>query len=355
LKPFGRWTNGFRARTKNQVVVESLALRREWDPTDRWPNPRPDEAASLVSADTDDLVATRVNGAVEVAGQFETGVELESLVDLLPEHGPATVSELTGWFHAHPDSGRVTGGHAVDPTAADLVFDGERRERAEQYYQAAVRLFDSALQGSRPWLRCLAVTGSTAYGDPKAGDDCDFMAIVRRGSVWVFVAYVFLRLRLRAWTRPSLPEPVWCFNYMLDEDTAIREFSRPRGFLFAREALVARPVEGEAYYRGLLRRGRWLRDEAPRLYARWESAPMPNPGAPESASPAARVLNVVLFPVVAAYLQLKGLWANHRLRRSGREAETFRTITRPGQMSLATRKFERLVDRMAPANRAAPE
>jgi hypothetical protein len=258
-------------------------------------------------------------------------------------------------MRAHPRSGRITGGHAVGPTAADLVIDGERRERAEQYYQAAVRLFDSALQRSRPWLRCLAVTGSTAYGDPRAGDDCDFMAVVRHGSLWVFVAYVFLRLRLRAWARSAPPEPEWCFNYMLDEETAIREFSRPHGFLFAREALVARPVEGESYYRGLLRRGEWLRHEAPRLYARWESAPMPEPQAPESAPPDVRILNVVLFPVVAAYLQLKGLWANRRLRRAGREAETFRTITRPGQMSLATRKFERLVDRMASVNRAAPE
>jgi hypothetical protein len=355
LGPFGRWTNGFRARTKNQVVAESFAVRREWDATNRWPNSQHDEAVSLMSADTDDLVATRVSGAVEVAGQFDTGVELERLVDLLPEHGPATVSELTGWIHAHPRSGRVAGGHAVAPTAADLVFDGERRERAEQYYQAAARLFDSALQGSRPWLRCLAVTGSTAYGDPKAGDDCDFMAVVRRGSLWVFVAYVFFRLRLRAWARPSRDEPEWCFNYLLDEDTAIRAFSRPRGFLFAREALVARPVEGEAYYRGLLRRGEWLQHEAPRLYARWESAPMPEPQAPGPAPRAVRVLNAVLFPVVAAYLQLKGLRANHRLRHAGREAESFRTITRPGQMSLATRKFERLVDRMAPANRAAPE
>jgi hypothetical protein len=309
----------------------------------------------MVSPDPENLVADRVTGAVEVAGLFETGVELETLVDLLPEQGPATVSDLAGWIRDHPQSGRVQEGIVVARDVPDLAPLAGRRERAERYYRLAVGLYESVLRRTRPWLRCLAVTGSTAYGDPKPGDDCDFMAVVRTGSVWVFVTYVFLRLRFRPPATLSPPEPEWCFNYLLDEETAIREFSRPRGFLFAREALVARPVEGEDYYRGLLRRAEWLRQEAPRLYARWERNPLPAPMPPEPVPVSFRVLNAVLFPVVATYLQLKGLWVNHRLRRSGRGGETFRTITRVGQMALATRKFEQLVDRMSPANRVAPE
>jgi hypothetical protein len=300
-------------------------------------------------------VAQRINGAVEVARRFETGVELEMLVDLLPEDGPTNVAALEGWIHDHPRSGRVNGRRAVAPEAADLPPDEGRRDRAEQYYGAAVRLFETTFPGIRPWLRCAVVTGSTAYGEARADDDCDLMAIVQKGTVWAFVTYVFLRLRLRRGNSEAPLGPKWCLNYLLDEDVAIREFSRPKGFLFAREALVARPVAGEGYYRSLLGQAEWLRYEAPRLYARWESADQPEPAPPDSAPLALRVMNVLLFPVVSAYLQLKGLWVNHRLRTSGRDEDVFRTITRFGQLSLATRKFEQLADRMARANRAAPE
>lgn len=337
------------------MFVRFLALDRKSDSTDRWPTSSVTEAAPGRTSTPNDLVTDRVSGVVEIAGEFDTGVKLETLVDLLPEHGPATVSDLRGWIQAHPGAGRISGERVVGPERPDFVVDGERHQRAERYYQAAVSLFASAFPGTRPLLRCVAVTGSTAYGDPRAGDDCDLMAVVRPGSVWVFITYAFLRLRLRRWVRPIPTEPEWCLNYVLDEDTAIQEFSRPRGFLFAREALVARPVEGEAYYRGLLDRGEWMRHEAPGLYARWRSGSGPASALSEPAPGAIRIINALLFPVLATYLQFKGLWTNLRLRRAGREGETFRTITRPGRMALASRKFERLAARMAPANRAARE
>ncbi|MFZ0830707.1 MAG: hypothetical protein WCB18_08970 [Thermoplasmata archaeon] len=312
-------------------------------------------STSAGDSDPEVLLAERLTGAVHVAGEFRTGVAFETLVDLLPEYGPSTVEDLTGWIQAHPSRSRVSEGRVLTPEVSDWDLDPRRRERAEEYYRAAGALFQSDLKATRPWLCFLGVTGSTAYGDPRDGDDCDLMTVVRPGAVWLFVAYVFLRLRLRRMTAPGVGEPEWCFNYTLDEPAAIREFSRPRGFLFAREALVTRPVHGEAYYRGLLRRGDWLRREAPRLYARWESTALPEPTEPRPATRGVRCLNAVLFPVVAAYLQLKGLRANYRLRRSGREGESFRTITRLDRMALATRKFERLSDRMRPASRLTPE
>jgi hypothetical protein len=290
-----------------------------------------------------------------VAGEFETGVELETLVDLLPEYGPATAEDLAGWIREHPTHAVVSGGLAVDPSASELTPEVDRRERGERYYRAATQLFEKDLQVSRPWLRFLGVTGSTAYGDPREGDDCDLMAVVRPGSVWTFLAYLFLRLRIRRLHGGNSLDPVWCFNYTLDEASAIREFSKPRGFLFAREALVVRPLHGEGFYRGLLRRGEWLQREAPRLYARWEGGVAPEPTEPTPAAFEVRVLNALMFPVLATYLQLKGLWANHRLRHAGLEHTGFRTITRLDRMALATRKFDQLSDRMLAGSRSAPE
>jgi hypothetical protein len=350
-----RWTNGFCPRTKNQVTRRSLASDRVGllpnDPTDASDTAPPPP----VDSEGEVLLAERLWGAVSVAGEFQTGVELETLVDLLPEYGPSTADDLTVWMRAHLSGGRISGGRVLAPEVSSLVADPGRRERAEEYCRAAAILFQTELRATRPWLCFLGVTGSTAYGHPQEGDDCDLMTIVRPGAVWLFLTYVLLRLRVRQLTSRGSGEPRWCFNYTLDERAAIREFSRPRGFLFAREALVARPVEGEVYYRGLLRRGEWLRREAPRLYARWESTPLPEPTEPRPASRGVRCLNAALFPVVAAYLQLKGLWTNHWLRSRGRWGEHFRTITRPDRMALATRKFERLSNRMGRASRLSPE
>ncbi|MCI4353258.1 MAG: hypothetical protein L3K14_07755 [Thermoplasmata archaeon] len=296
-----------------------------------------------------------MTGALDVASEVNAPVELDTLVDLLPEDGPRSAEDLAGWIRAHPSAGRVYGGYAHPLQRPHAAPEVGRRERAELYWQAARNLLESDLRGTQPWISFLGVTGSTAYRDPQEGDDCDLMAIVRPGTVWVFVAYVFLRLRLARRPRVGPSDPVWCFNYTLDEGAAIQEFVRPRGFLFAREALVARPLQGEAYYRGLLRRSDWLRLEAPRLYARWKSTGLPEPTPPRPAPLGVRWLNSALFVVVATYLQLKGLLVNHHLKRAGRGSESFRTVTRLDRMALATAKFDRLTTRYGRATAVPPE
>jgi hypothetical protein len=337
------------------VVARTLRHSGRWGLTNAAFGDRDLGVVSVGSLGPPDLLVSRVSGAVEVARQLDTEIELETLVELLPEYGPGTVDELAGWLKAQPVGVRVSGQQVLAKEALDRPVDHTRRQRAEQYCRAAEGLFRTDLRATRPWLRFLGVTGSTAYGNPRAGDDCDLMAVVRPGAVWVFMAYTFLRLRLRRARRDGDDDPVWCFNYTLDEVAAIEEYARPRGFLFAREALVARPVAGEAYYRGLLRRADWLRYEAPRLLLRWETTPPNPPVDPEPGTGVVQLLNVLLFPMVAAYLQLKSLWVNRRLRRSGRSEQCFRTITRLDRMTLSTQKFERLAGRMAPASRLSPE
>jgi hypothetical protein len=294
-------------------------------------------------------VVHRVMSAVEAAGRFDSTVDLASLVELLPTYGPATPEDLVRWLNARPRVGRVRDGRVGPSDRPELEPDESRHLRARAYCDLAGRLFATDLRATRSWLKFAGVTGSTAYGESREGDDCDLMAIVRAGSVWVFLAYVFLRLRFRS-ARPGTGlEPVWCFNYTLDEPAAIREFARPQGFLFAREALVTRPLEGEAYYRALLSRAPWLEQEAPRLFARWGRNPAPEPLPPERGAVAIRVLNALLFPAIATYLQLKGLIVNYALRRSDRSELTFRTITRPDRMALVSEKFERLDRLYAPA------
>lgn len=302
-----------------------------------------------------DLVRERVVGTVEVAREFGTQVPLDRLVELMPEGGPGTPKDLAAWIRAHPEWARIASDRAAPPEAPAFEPTQHRRERANRYWQAAESLTDSESTVMGPWLRFLAVTGSTAYGEPEEGDDCDLMAVVRPGTVWVFLALMFARLRMRRSVPAVSPDPPWCLNYVLDERAAITTYGRPRGFLFAREALVVRPVRGGDYYRSLLRRAGWLGQEAPRLYARWDTDTAAEPAEPGRAPLTVRGLNLLMFPLVAFYLQLKGLWHNHRLRGTGEYERGFRTVTRLDRMVLETRKFERLSTQMRPASRLSPE
>ncbi|MCI4341187.1 MAG: hypothetical protein L3K11_02265 [Thermoplasmata archaeon] len=286
----------------------------------------------------------RVDSIVRVAGEHRTTVPVEALIDLLPEEAPTSPAELEAWLREHPEIGALPLDGQVGPPGLSLRDDLRVREaRAARYTEAAVWLFAQPLSSLEPLIQCAAVTGSVAFGRPEAGDDCDLMVVTRRGALWVFLTFTFLRLRSLHRPASSADAPEFCLNYIVDEDSAEADYATSRGLLFAREALTVRLLLGDPYYRSLLARASWLQREAPRLYARWQSTsstPMDRSIAPVAAT--TQFLNLLLFPLVASYLQLKGLLAGHRLRRAGLARQEFRTITGLGRMTLRTLKFERL-------------
>jgi hypothetical protein len=302
------------------------------------------------------ITLRRVESVLRVADEHGTGVPLDELSALLTSEAPATPATLTDFLGVHAPASTVVGGRAF---RGEPRNDGEsledRRARGEAYLASASYLMHTFLGPTRRLVRCAAVTGSTAYGEPERGDDCDLLVVTRRGSLWPFLAFTYLRLRLDARALPRDAPPVWCFNYVLDEREARAEFAAPRGFLFAREALTARIIEGAEYYRGLVGSAPWLGAEAPRLYARWRAEGFPDPAHEAAAPLPVRVLNLLLFPLLGAYLQVVSLIRNRRLRRRGRGDEAFRTVTRPGRLAFETEKFGRLTELFAPASRVAPE
>lgn len=267
---------------------------------------------------------------------------MTALSELLPEGAPSSGAGVADWLRRHPAFGTVVGETAFPASAAPVVSDlSERRARGERYWSRARVLTTEDLRRVHPLLRAVAVTGSAAYGEPEPGDDLDFLAITRTDSVWVFLAYTYLRLRLRPETTAGAGSGA-CFNYVMEEGTADREFAESRGLLFAREALTARPVLGESYYRRLVRSASWMRLELPRMYARWDG-PVPDPDGDRRPVPlVVRALNVLLFPFVATYLQLQGLARNRGLRQSGRPDRGFRTLTHYRKLTFASARFERL-------------
>jgi hypothetical protein len=289
-----------------------------------------------------EITARRVESILRVAGAHRTGVAVGALTELLPAEGPRSEADLAEWLRAHPSVGTLVGSTAFAPSSPPVTGSvGERRARGDRYWRRAADLAAGDLRPVHRLLLSMAVTGSAAYGEPEAGDDLDLLAITRTDSVWVFLAFTYLRLRLRS-DNVADADSGPCFNYVMDERTAWTEYAGSRGLLFAREALTARPVLGEAYYRQLLHSASWMGDELPRLFARWE-LPRDRRSDPAPRAPLAlRIVNAFLFPWIAAYLQAQGLMRNRAYRRSGQSARAFRTFTHYRKLCFASARFESL-------------
>ena len=205
----------------------------------------------------------RLRALFHIAEEMGTGFSVPELVGLLPSG--ATESSVRKWLEAHPDLVKFDGDVAL-PTNGALNERAERRTRGELYFEAAQGFVDGPMAPIRAWVQCIGLTGSAAYGEPQAGDDLDFLVIARSGAVWAVLAYVFLLVRLGRGPRFREGYPEACFNYVLDEPAARREFERPQGFLFAREALAVRTLQGEEYFRGLLHSAKWMAEVVPKLY-----------------------------------------------------------------------------------------
>ncbi|MCI4325859.1 MAG: hypothetical protein L3K00_08300 [Thermoplasmata archaeon] len=300
-------------------------------------------------------MSRRVDTVLHVARAKSTAVELEHISQLLPLGGPDGAHEVRAWFDAHPSAGILVDGRvALGPMPAHGELES-RRARGERFLRAAQQVAGESPEPVQRLIRCLAVTGSTAYGDPAADDDLDFLLVTRRGALWPVLLYEYIAARFRRPSEPGGPSHR-CFNYVVDDATARAAFGSTRDFLFAREALTARPVLGAGYYRALVGSGRWMENEVPRLYATWRAQGLPDLPADDPAPALVRAANVALFPLLATYLVLVGMVRSHRYRPGVGRGGPFRVEARLGRMVLATEQFEslrRIYD--SASARSAPE
>ncbi len=293
----------------------------------------------------------RVRALLTAADTRGLGIAATELAALLPAGAPHSGPEVAQWLRSRPDLATISGERVLAPGREQEARTPEDdAARAGRYRARAAELFGSTLAGSRPWLESVAITGSTAYGRPAEGEDCDFFAVARDGALWIALLGIYLRLRLRRPASAPGDPSEWCFNYVVEAGRAREEFARRRGLLFAREALLAQPVLGPGYYRSLVDASPWIAEEAPRLYAEWAAASPGRPVPARGRTPVlARLANALAFLPVAAYLQAIGLVTNWRFARAGRSEERFRTITERRRLAIQSEKFERLVALFAPA------
>ncbi len=284
----------------------------------------------------------RVAALLEVARLHGTGVALDELATLLPDGAPRRPSELEAWLRSRTPPTPVVDGIAFSSQLQPAeAARRARKDRGRGYLEQAHRLTREELAPIHRWVLCLCVTGSTAFGEPMEGDDLDLLLVTRRGSLWWVLAVAYLRIRLASVRGRSRAAPA-CLNLVLDEPAARAAFAEPKGLLFAREALSARPMLGEAEYRELLAHGRWMRSELPRLYDRWQLPDTSGPSKDLTVPTGVRLLSALAFLPVAAYLQLQGLVRNARFRRQARPERQFRTVTAWGRMAFLSDRYEEL-------------
>ncbi|MCI4324079.1 MAG: hypothetical protein L3K03_08760 [Thermoplasmata archaeon] len=288
------------------------------------------------------LVAERVASLVRVADDHDVSLSLEEVRSLLPAIGPDPTFELESWLREHPGPWTVRDGRLYGTKVPSPDQEAARRARSAAHVAHASRLFEGPLALVLRMTRCIMISGSTAFGAPGPKDDCDFLVVTDDDTLWLFTAYILLRLRVDRW-RQTGPLPEWCFNYVLDEREARSRFGQSHGFVFAREALTVLPVHGERFYRDLVRGAPWLREQAPGLYDRWiqtgpELAPGPTPPAPLFF----RLVNRAIYPFLAAYMQISHQRENDRRRRSGRTLEMFRSTTTYREVTFHSEKYARL-------------
>ncbi|MGA8710092.1 MAG: glycosyltransferase [Thermoplasmata archaeon] len=281
----------------------------------------------------------RVASLLRVAKEFGTGVSLGQLETLLPEDGPESAEALGRWLESRPKLARLEGPRAFSPTTV-IPPTEDRSERAREYRRFGEALWAGPLSFGRDTVRCAAISGSTAFGEPNPGDDLDLFIVTRSGCLWWFLARAYFALLLARRRDPAFREPTPCLNYVLEDRAAGVEFARRSDLLFAREALSVQVLRGDDFYRGLVASAPWMRSEIPRLY----DARSGSPGSvlPERAPLPIRLLNLLVFPLLASYLHLAGLFRNAQGRRRGGWDGGFRTTTGLRRLVFTSRRFERL-------------
>ena len=189
-------------------------------------------------------------------------------------------------------------------------------------------------------LRLFSVSGGNSYHFARAGDDIDFFCVADAEGLWLFMLRTLLLTRIYAilgWSLPRL-----CFNYALDERTALQEFGSPKDRLFARDALNAKVLLGSEFYLSLLREASWMRRLFPKLYELKTCGPETGRLSRPQRPPFRRVVNSILYVLVGSYIRLKSRIDNARYAKRGDWSLINNLRVGEGEVRYEARKYSRL-------------
>jgi len=259
-------------------------------------------------------------------GSFVSPESLESFVT----HDPGLREELV-----------VSWGEIALKGSENLARKHVEQLRLTERRVSLARSLSTRLESMCPWIRLVAISGSTAYRRTRPLDDIDFFIVTRRNRLWITLLVAMLTAKgLRSRNRDS---PVFCLNRILDDDECLGAFRSAQDPLFVREALSLRILGGGEYFRELLCSGSWMEHPFPELFRQAISAiELPDRSSSSSGSRLWGILNWAAFAALAPYLEIAGLWRNSRLQRAGNPDAQFRTVIRRGFFAYESRKYDLL-------------
>jgi predicted nucleotidyltransferase len=207
----------------------------------------------------------------------------------------------------------------------------EREQMSAAKLESASR-FSRLLKRLVPFIRTVAVTGSTAYGSADRWDDIDLFIVTKRNRLWLtaMMTLVLVRLNKIIELRRSHLSP-FCLSYVHDENGFALESQKNRtNPLFARELLKAKPVAGQDEYRRLLETNDWVGSFYPMPYLTKVRA-LTKPNGHQIEYPNSSRSSLILdwaegiaFVFLSRYLRVRAYLTNLKLKSRGQEFRVFK-------------------------------
>lgn len=263
-------------------------------------------------------VRALVDVVLQAASMHGSTVKLRDLLRLVPEGTSAeelmsVLAERSGLMQEFT----FEDGELRHLGAARASRGAEDRSRAAANIGRASGL-SSMMRGDD--LLMMAISGSRSYPSAHRGDDTDLFCVARTGRLWVLMTKGLILSRVFRLLRPG--DPPIDFSCMMDEAYALWAFGENEGALFARDALMAMPIAGEAEYVRLLKAAPWMEAYFPGLYRQRAKSRELRPERKER--PASAVLNSALFFLVGGFVRLKAGLHNRQLAKHGGKKAIFR-------------------------------
>lgn len=291
------------------------------------------EVTTLLSEES----ISRIDLLYEVAKLNDSALSLGDLLVLLRTEN--TVADLEEAFSRSPslrERYQLRSGYVFERGLESAVSSElAKKSRALHNIILAVNL---GWQLRRSGGEVVAVSGSTSYESARDSDDLDFFCITESGSAWIFITKALALLRVSGLGHRGGSRV--CLSCVMDLDYARRAFGTERDPLFARDALNAIVLEGNAEYTDLLRRARWMQALFPRLYE-IRSGPYSKTRA-NPISTAKRVLNLFLFQTVGRYIKVKSTLENRRVARFGDKSRQFVAKTGDDHSIYESERYRRM-------------
>jgi hypothetical protein len=249
-------------------------------------------------------------------------LSLSELLAVLPEH--RSEEELQWAIKSNPELDaryELRSGFIFERSNSGSFLESteqQSRVRAKSNLKHALSVFP-LLHSSEVLL--LGIGGSTSYNSASKSKDIDFFCVTRKGTLWLFLARALILSRAYRYLRSDVPDV--CLSCTLDSGFAEETFGSPRDSLFARDALSMIVVSGMGFYHRLLRKGSWISEVYPRLYATRQGNVEIIDHPRQEPTVAHKVANWFLYYIVGTYIRAKSRLLNARLARQGRYDSIF--------------------------------